>query len=518
MKWNLQQGDPSQCQADLFACFVYEDESPKESCPKLFATATWLEDHPALADFTGKEGEQGLIYAPKDSNLRRVLFIGLGKKKSEKPSELNKTLRRASQKAVEKARALKAESLTIALQPLFRLPLEAENILTELAYSAKLASHSFIDFFGKKAQEEKSKDLVFPSEVSFLLDKTSKDLQTSLDKALIKAKAVNFCRDLVNSPSNAINPAELAKKAQALQSPALSCKILDAKELQKQGFGAHFAVGQGSDNPPCLICLEYAPKGTKKDKPLVFVGKGITFDSGGISIKPSAGMHEMKSDMGGAGALLSVFSALADLDAKGLAPKRRVVALLACAENMPSGAAFRPGDIVTSYSGKTIEVINTDAEGRLVLCDALSYAQKQWQPEALIDLATLTGACVVALGNERAGLFSDDYALVSAIRHIGAKLGDFCWPLPLDDRFFADHLKSSVADMTNCGPREGSSISAAVFLKQFIEKETRWVHIDIAGPSYSAKKTADWPAGGTGFGVRTVLELIEQGVPEVKNH
>ena len=254
------------------------------------------------------------------------------------------------------------------------------------------------------------------------------------------------------------------------------------------------------------MALEHAPKGHEQDKPLILVGKGITFDSGGISLKPAANMQQMKCDMTGAAAVLAAIAALAEEDAP-----RRVIGLLACAENMPDGKATRPGDVVRAASGDTVEITNTDAEGRLVLCDALAYAQKHWTPAAMVDIATLTGACAVALGTELAGLFCDDADLAERISAAGGVGGENYWPLPLWQPY-AEQLKSEVADICHTGPREGGAINAALFLKHFVREGVRWAHLDIAGVDWNAKKTPLCPVGASGFGARTLLELARGGV------
>ncbi len=282
--------------------------------------------------------------------------------------------------------------------------------------------------------------------------------------------------------------------------------MLDEEALAAEGMGALLAVGQGSARPPRLVALEHAPKGHEQDKPLILVGKGITFDSGGISLKPAANMQQMKCDMTGAAAVLAAIAALAEEDAP-----RRVIGLLACAENMPGGTATRPGDVVRAASGDTVEITNTDAEGRLALCDALAYAQKQWTPAAIIDMATLTGACAVALGTELAGLFCDDEDLAERISAAGGVGGENYWRLPLWQPY-AEQLKSEVADICHTGPREGGAINAALFLRHFVREGVRWAHLDIAGVDWNAKKTPLCPVGASGFGARTLLELARGGV------
>ncbi|MDR0466738.1 MAG: leucyl aminopeptidase, partial [Deltaproteobacteria bacterium] len=323
------------------------------------------------------------------------------------------------------------------------------------------------------------------------------------------AYGVALARDLVNTPPNLLSPAALAAKAEELAARhKMRCEILDKTQIKAQGMGALLAVGAGSANEPRLVVLEYCPQGCEDQKPLTLVGKGLCFDSGGLSLKPAQNMHHMKGDMGGAAAILGALEAIA-LDAV----PRRVAAVLACAENMPGGNAARPGDVVTTLAGLNVEILNTDAEGRLALCDALCFAQRRFEPEILVDVATLTGACAVALGGQIAGLFCADEALTEHLRALGATVGDHLWPMPLWEPY-KELLKSEVADLANIGPREGGAINAAVFLKQFVEKETRWAHIDIAGTDRTEKGNALAPVGGSGFGARLLVELARSTAPD----
>ena len=286
----------------------------------------------------------------------------------------------------------------------------------------------------------------------------------------------------------------------------LRVRVLDVPELKRRKMGGILAVGGGSANPPRLIVLEHGRAGGKgrggrRRETVCLVGKGITFDSGGISIKPSAGMEEMKHDMSGAAAVVGALRACALLEVP-----QHVVGVIAAAENMPSGTAYRPGDIVTTMSGKTIEVLNTDAEGRVVLADALHYARTQFQPASMIDLATLTGACVVALGKWASGLFGNDEKLIERVRRAGETTGERVWPLPLWDAH-KKHVRSKVATVKNTGGRDAGSSTAAAFLAAFVG-DTPWVHLDIAGTAWATQGGAYQPIGATGVGVRLLLDLL----------
>jgi leucyl aminopeptidase len=317
------------------------------------------------------------------------------------------------------------------------------------------------------------------SRLSLVVDKSlQKQAQVGLDRGASIAEGVQLARECANRPGNHCTPSFLADEAKKLAKRAgIQCEVLDRKACEKLGMGSFLAVAQGSDEPLKFIVLRYAG-GTKGQAPVVLVGKGITFDTGGISIKPAPEMDEMKFDMGGAASVLGVFRALAELQ-----PKLNVVGLIPSCENMPSGRAVKPGDVVTSMSGQTIEVLNTDAEGRLILCDALTYAER-FKPAAVIDIATLTGACVIALGHHRSGLFSSDDTLAQDLLACGERALDLAWRMPLDEEY-EEGLKSNFADMGNVGGRAGGAITAAMFLRKFAGK-FRWAHLDIAGTAWKS--------------------------------
>ena len=316
---------------------------------------------------------------------------------------------------------------------------------------------------------------------------------------------LSFTRGLVTEPANVIYPESFVERCRsAMEGLGIEFEVLDEAEMRELGMGALLGVGQGSVRPPRLLVLRWngAGTGAGAGKPLVLIGKGITFDTGGISIKPALGMEAMKWDMGGAGAVAGTILALATRKAKA-----NVVGICVLAENMPDGNAQRPGDIVTSMSGQTIEVINTDAEGRLVLCDAMTWAQRQYKPETMIDLATLTGAMIISLGHEYAGMFSNDDGLAAQLSAAGAESGDRLWRLPMGEAY--DKLMDSpIADMKNSGPREGGSITAACFLRRFVDEGVKWAHLDIAGMVWADKPAYLYDKGATGFGVALLDRFI----------
>lgn len=325
--------------------------------------------------------------------------------------------------------------------------------------------------------------------------------EAAVARAMAVVDGVSLTRELVSEPANIIYPESFVERCQRLKDAGIEIEILDDDAMRKLGMGALLGVGQGSIRPSRIMALRW--KGVEDDRaPVVFVGKGVTFDTGGISIKPAAGMEDMKWDMGGAGAVAGALFALAKRKAK-----THVVGICALVENMPDGNAQRPGDIVTSMSGQTIEVINTDAEGRLILCDAMTWAQKTYKPKVMVDLATLTGAMIISLGNEYGGMFANDDGLAAQLTAAGAAVGDPLWRMPMGEAY-NKLIDSPIADMKNVGPREGGSITAAQFLNRFVEDGVKWAHLDIAGMVWAAKPGTCWDKGATGFGVRLLDRFV----------
>ena len=493
--------------ADCVIVFAFEQESPSGIAPALWEAAPWLEISPGLRDFYAKKEERALLYGHPEAPLSRVLLCGLGSKDAFTLRIFRDSVARAVQLCRDKGFAtigLPVENL----EHLVRASVEGrdrEALICEAVASALLSLYRIDDWRSKKEEDAP----VDPRWLALLF--TEKETPDAAHRAARQGEAeaggVLYARHLSNGPANYITPAVLAEEAQKLaKRHGFACTVFDKEQIEARGMGALFAVGRGSAQGPRFIVLEHCPKGKEQDKPLVVVGKGITFDTGGISLKPAAKMHEMKGDMGGAAAVLGFFHALGSFADADELP--RVIGLVPTAENMPGGNATRPGDVITTLSGKTVEILNTDAEGRLILCDALTYAQQEYTPVAIIDVATLTGACVIALGDDGAGLFTEDRALREAIMDGAEDTGDLVWPLPLWDTYEAN-LKSDVADFVNVGPREGAAIMAALFLRRFIEKGARWAHLDIAGPGYVVKSAPLLPVpGGTGMGVRLLCRCL----------
>ena len=491
---------PEHWKADILLAPVCQGEVLHEASPALDKAAPWLAIAPAAHDFHGKKNELALMHGHPQQAVPRVLAVGLGKREDMTPA----VLREALAAAVRFCRERGYQSLLLPEPLLTRLPGGQDRLVEESAYAALLALYDFRDL--KKEDPEAPRDPQWLT-LAFEGDYVPDGPHAAARRGERAAQAVMLARDLANTPPNMLAPEDLAERASRIaQQQGLRCTVLDEEAMRAENMGALLAVGKGSARPPRLVVLEYAPEGHEQDKPLVLVGKGITFDTGGICLKPGAKMHAMKCDMTGAATVLAVLTALAEEDVP-----RRVVGLLACAENMPDGGACRPGDVVRAASGDTVEIQNTDAEGRLVLCDALSYAQKMWTPAAVVDIATLTGACAVALGTEVAGLFSDDDALAERIVAAGQVGGEHFWRLPLW-KGYEKNLKSQVADICHMGPREGGAIHAALFLKHFVSDGVRWAHLDIAGVDWADGVQPLGVAGATGFGARTLLELARGGV------
>lgn len=516
------QAEPTAWNAAVAVVPLFEKADPREVSPELFRAAPWLDGASGLADFRGRKGDFLLLHGPADAAVRRVLLAGLGADGEKSPlsrPERLEALRNTAGAAAASCREHGFGSLAFPLSALIRCGAsgsasgqDGERAVEEAVCGALLGLYRNTAFKSGKSGKPIEPD---PQRLELLCDDAALKgaFAGAAERGRVHAEAVILARNLANTPGNLLTPADLADEAVRLATRhGQRSEVLGMDALAREGMGAFVSVGAGAAcdpaaphrrHEPCLVILEHAPAGHEQEAPLVVVGKGITFDSGGLSLKPPAGMWEMKGDMGGAAAVLGLFEALGRL-----AVSRRVIGLLACAENMPGAYATRPGDVVTTLSGKTVEIVNTDAEGRLVLCDSLTYAQRRWAPDTLIDVATLTGACVVALGDDVAGLFCEEPELAARIKGLGEMVGEPFWPLPLHERYF-DNLKSETADFTNAGAREGGACSAAMFLKQFVNLEgtphARWAHLDIAGPGFYTRKVPNCPAGASGFAVRTLI-------------
>ncbi|WP_282609644.1 leucyl aminopeptidase [Pelagibius sp. Alg239-R121] len=446
------------------------------------------------SSYEGKKGELLELLAPANIQNSRILLVGVGDPAEITDSDLENlggSLYKHLSSCGEKEAVVMVDAVKSAA-------LDGADRAAHGAYGALLRSYRFDKYKTKEKSEKKTK----LAKLTFMVESAPKarKLYGALSRV---ADGVFMTRDLVSEPANILYPKTLAQHAKELTSLGVKVQVLGEKEMAKLGMGALLGVGQGSERESQLLVMRWdgAPK-AKNKRPIAFVGKGVTFDTGGISIKPAAGMEDMKWDMGGSGVVVGLMKALA-----GRKAKTNVVAVCGLVENMPSGNAQRPGDIVTSMSGQTIEVLNTDAEGRLVLADALWYTQEKFKPRMVIDLATLTGAIIIALGNSHAGVFSNDDDLSEALNQAGQAVGEKVWRLPLGDDY--DKLiDCEAADMKNIGGRAGGSITAAQFLQRFIQKDVPWAHIDIAGVTWSSKDKPTVPRGATAFGVRLLDRLV----------
>ncbi|GAA1897223.1 leucyl aminopeptidase [Streptomyces sodiiphilus] len=461
---------------------------------------------PALLEALGvKGGEDEVTRIPAPDGVRAPLVVatGLGSAPREEDGYPAETLRRAAGAAVR--------SLAGTGHVALALPAGNEAAVAAVCEGALLGAYAFTSFRGRSTESKKegrgknAKDASAPPAEITVLDTEAKDKahRAAAERATVLAEEVARARDLVNTPPNALNPADFAAAAQtAAKEHGLKIEVLDEQALAKGGYGGILGVGQGSQSPPRLVRITY--RHSKAAASLALVGKGITYDSGGISLKPAGSNETMKCDMSGAAAVLAAVVAAARLGVKA-----NVTGWLALAENMPSGSACRPGDVLTMYSGKTVEVLNTDAEGRLVMADALTRACEE-SPDALVDVATLTGAMVVALGKRTFGVMSDDDAFRELLHDTARQAGEQSWPLPLPAELM-EGMKSQVADVANVGDRMGGGLSAGLFLKEFVSDGTTWGHLDIAGPAFNEGAAFGYtPKGGTGSAVRTLVRLAER--------
>ena len=446
--------------------------------------------------FNGDRGQSLTVMAPSGVRASRVILLGLGD--AENFDDLAaQTIGGRAWKAMAETGDKAAQ---LAIDPVHGSKLKTAEIAANAAYGALLGSYRFDKY------RTREKDDAKPSIRTLTIASRDPD-QTKKGFARFQkiTDGVFFTRDLVSEPANVIYPATLAQQARSLTKLGVKVQVLDEKQMAKLNMGALLGVAQGSANKPRLVVMRWdgAPR-AKNKAPIAFIGKGVTFDTGGISIKPAGGMEDMKWDMGGSGVVIGLMKALA-----GRKAKVNAVGIVGLVENMPSGTAQRPGDVVKTMSGQTVEVINTDAEGRLVLADAMWYCQERFRPHTMIDLATLTGAIIVSLGNENAGLFANDDEICDRLIAAGKSVGEPVWRMPLGDAY-DKMINSDIADMKNIGGRWGGSITAAQFLQRFVKEGVKWAHLDIAGVTWSNKEAPTVPKGGTGFGVRLLDCLVSE--------
>jgi leucyl aminopeptidase len=491
MNINVKVGNFRTEEVDAIAFGVFEEsESPSGMLGAIDdAMGGEIRDLLDLGDFKGEAKQTTVLYTKEAIAAPRLALVGLGK-----AEDFNlEVARQAAGIIAQKLRDLGVKT--------FAIPLHSDPPQDMIQAAVEGSTLALYQFNQHKTQDlDKVKEL---EEITFLAeDEASKAVvEQGVERGEIIANGTLLARDLSNQPPNHLTPTILADKAQEIaDTTGLKCEIFEPTQLKEQGFGALIGVAQGSVEEPRFIILEHRPAGDGKET-VVFVGKGITFDSGGLSLKSGSGMMEMKHDMSGAAAVLGAMQAVGHLK-----PNLHVVGLIAATENMPSGTAQRPGDVVTAYGGKTIEILNTDAEGRLVLADALGYAKK-YDPKAVIDLATLTGAVITALGHVACGMLGTDDDLMGKIRDAAETTHERVWQLPLWDDY-DEGLKSEVADVKNIGDGTAGTIAGAAFLKKFVE-DYPWAHLDIAGTAWGMKGSSYIPKGASGYGVRLLVQLAQ---------
>jgi leucyl aminopeptidase len=451
-----------------------------------------LVNRAAAADrFRGKNGSALDLVAPPGLNVSRLVIVGVGKSRDLKAQDFVKL----GGTAMGKIPAAAGDATLIADLPGGAFKPERA---ADLALGVELRAYSFERYKTKRKEEEEKPAKV---KVKIAVARVAAVEKAFASRAAV-ASGVLLARDLVNEPANVLYPEEFARRAGALKKLGVSVDVLDVKEMKKLGMNALLGVGQGSEHESRTVIMRWN-RGKRSAAPLAFIGKGVCFDTGGISIKPAANMEDMKGDMAGAACVVGLMHALASRKAK-----VNAVGAIGLVENMPDGRAQRPGDIVTTMSGQTIEIINTDAEGRLVLSDLLHYVNKRFKPKLMIDLATLTGAIIVALGQEYAGLFANDEKLTERLVEVGNEIGERVWRMPLGPEY-DKMIDSKFADMKNTGGRYGGAITAAQLLQRFVDK-TPWAHLDIAGTAMGSPQTEINRSWGSGFGVRLLDRLIAE--------
>jgi leucyl aminopeptidase len=482
---------------DLVALCVFGAEARDvELCGAKGATLDAVRDLVAAGEFKGEEGDSLLVRANEPEGARRLLLVGMGAR-ADDGGDAN-GLRRATAAAVRRANESKARRLFFVM-PACRDTARGARAVAEGAHLGSYAN----DFYQSKDDGDETTLAEFVIVISDMDERARENLNAEIERGRIVAESANWARALADEPGGSLPPLEFARRAALMASEfGLKVETLEAEEIRARGMGGLWGVGQGSDNPPALIVVRYEPEGVdeRDERELfAFVGKGITFDTGGISIKPAQGMEEMKADMAGGAAVLGALRAVAQLK-----PPRRVVGVVPTAENMPSGKSLKPGDVVRTLAGYTIEVVDTDAEGRLVLVDGIAYA-KSLGATRIVDLATLTGSIIVALGDHRAGLFSNDDSWAQLVTRAAARAGEPVWRMPVSDDY-KKKIESDIADFKNYGGRPDAT-GAALLLSKFAAP-VPWVHLDIAATAWLEESAPHSPAGATGTGVRTLVELM----------
>jgi leucyl aminopeptidase len=493
MEITLSFQSPAEVETDCLAVTVVDEGEGSSNKPKVLSNDVGVRKaaHELIAsgEVTGKIFEANLVHKPHGLKAKRLLLVGGGKAKNFSTYELRKVAGTA-------VRFLKPKSIK-------NFAFLAPDLATGAVDSVKsVVEGAYVADFDPDTYKSDRKNLAMET-VTVVTDADKKVAEEALREGRAMGESQNLTRVLVNEPSNRMTPTILGEYAKKMCSEVgLKCEVYGADKIKELKMGAFWSVAQGSDEPPALVVMTYEPAGAPKEPVLGLVGKGITFDTGGISIKPADGMEKMKYDMAGGAAMIGAMRAIALLK-----PKVKVIGIVCASENMPSGKAQKPGDIQIAMSGKSIEIINTDAEGRLVLADGLHYA-RQLGATHMIDAATLTGACVVALGMVNAGIFANDDAMYQKFSEANKRAGEKMWRLPLDQEYF-ESIRSSIADIMNSGGRWGGAVTAAMFLKEFVDT-TPWIHLDIAGTAWIDDNKPWIAKGPSGIAVRSIVEFARE--------
>lgn len=491
MKFTVTHSLPNENTPDALIYLCQQDETllpnTAQYLPQNKTLDTMLETTVKQQKWNAKARSSVVIQTHGIIPIHNILLVGAGQAEDWTVD----SLQALGAVIAQKTEQLHAKRISIVLSSI--------GDVTEPVVASSIVIGILLSSYRYSKYKKKEENEYILEEVNFL---THTAISSHIEKAETEANAVLFARDLVNEPPSSMTPAHLADVAEqiAQKHQDITCKVLSTKEMESLGMGGMLGIGKGASAEPKFIHLTYKGKGSKT---IVLVGKGITFDSGGLSLKTGKGMEIMKCDMAGAALVLAVFSVISKL-----VPDCTVHGLIASAENMPGPLAVKPGDILTAMNGKTMEILNTDAEGRVVLADALSYAVAKLKPDSILDFATLTGACIIALGDDIAGVFVNDNTLKEALFESAQKTGESIWELPLPKQY-KDMMKSNVADIKNIGPgKAGGAIQGALFLQEFVSPYIPWAHVDIAGPSFAEKDSLLTPYGGTGFGVRMIIQYL----------
>ncbi|HWY68235.1 MAG TPA: leucyl aminopeptidase [Terriglobales bacterium] len=495
MKFDLAIKNAAEVETDCLVLVVVDKGDRDKPQASVLSAEKALQDAAqeliSSSELTGKALELAMLHRPVGVKAKRVLFVGGGRENKFSPNDLRKIAGAA-------ARHLKSKSIrNLAIALPSSVHFHADNAVRAAVIGVLIG-----DFDPDTYKSDRKDQRIDSLTIAAPVGSDEKVLRPALEEGRIIGESQNFTRELVNEPSNRLTPTILADRARKMASETgLQCEVLGPDEIKALKMGAFWGVAQGSDEPPALIVLKYAPAGAPAEPVLGLVGKAITFDTGGISIKPADGMEKMKYDMAGGATMLGAMRAIAQLK-----PKVKVNAVICASENMPSGKAQKPGDVQIAMSGKSIEIINTDAEGRLVLADGLTYARTKLGCTHLVDAATLTGACVVALAMVNAGIFANDDTMYERFEKARHQAGEKMWRLPLDDEY-RDMIKSSIADIVNSGGRYGGAVTAAMFLKEFVEDKP-WIHLDIAGTAWVDEAKPFIAKGPSGIAVRSLIEFV----------